>query len=196
MDGLGRKRDATRQRLLEAANGRFLAHGYDGTTTAAIADDAGVTERTFFRYFPTKADVLVANWQEHAAVALRVAFTESKKSNVSDAVRDALILFSGRLESEFGPRIRNVVRLYADRSAFQAIVGMFFNVENHLADAIAKRTDRSTNDFAVRAAANASMGVFRAAVRANVVDPTSPPTSELITVGMRRLRSCFNALTT
>ena len=43
--------------------------------------------------------------------------------------------------------------------------------------------------------ANAAVGVFRAAIRATVVDPSGPPISELITVGMRRLRSCFNALT-
>jgi AcrR family transcriptional regulator len=195
MDAPTRKRDATRQKLLRAANRRFMANGYEGTTAAAIADDAGVTERTFFRYFPTKADALVANWQEHAAAALRVALTESTKPNVRDAVRDALILFSGRLEADFGPRIRNVIHLYADRTAFQAVTGMLFDVENRLADEIARRTARSTNDFAVRTVANASMGVFRAAMRASVVDPTSPPMTELITVGMQRLRGCFNALT-
>jgi AcrR family transcriptional regulator len=194
MDGPSRKRDVTRDKLLVAATRRFLAHGYDGTTAAAIADDAGVTERTFFRYFPTKADVLVANWQIHAGEAIRVGLTESTKASVSDAVRDVLLLFSGRLEAEFGPRIRNVVHLYADRNAFQAIMVTLFDIENRLADEIAKRTDRPTNDFVVRTAANASMGVLRAAMRANVVDPDSPPSSELITIGMRRLRSCFNAL--
>jgi AcrR family transcriptional regulator len=194
MDGPSRKRDATREKLLRAATLRFLANGYDGTTAAAIADDAGVTERTFFRYFPTKADVLVENWKEHAAVAIRIGLTESTKANVLDAVRDVLTLFNGRLEAEFGPKIRNVVRLYNDRNAFQAIMLTLFQIENGLADAIAKRTGRSTNDFAVRTAANASMGVLRAALRANVTDPNSPPTSELITLGMRRLRGCFNAL--
>ena len=194
MDVPTRKRDATRQKLLQAANQRFLAHGYDGTTAAAIADDAGVTERTFFRYFPNKADVLVAMWEEHAATALRVGLIENTKANLRDSVRDVLILFVTRLEVEFGPRIRNVVRLYFDRNAFQAIMGFLFEVENHLADGLARRTGRSTNDFAVRVAANASMGVFRAAMRASVIDPHSPPAAELITVGMRRLRTCFNAL--
>jgi hypothetical protein len=81
-----------------------------------------------------------------------------------------------------------------DRNAFQAIMVTLFNIENRLADAISKRTGRSTNDFAVRTAANASMGVLRAALRANVVDPNSPPTSDLIMLGMRRVRACFNAL--
>ena len=55
------KRDMTRQRLLDAANERFRATGYEHATAAMIAEDAGVTERTFFRYFPTKSAVLIAN---------------------------------------------------------------------------------------------------------------------------------------
>jgi TetR/AcrR family transcriptional regulator, regulator of mycofactocin system len=194
MDVPSRKRDATRQRLLEAATRRFLANGFEGTTAAAIADDAGVTERTFFRYFPTKADVLVANWQEHAAFALRVALTESSKANVYDAVRDALILFSDRLEAEFGARMRNAPHVFADRSAFQATILMLLDIENRVADELAKRTARSPHDFLVRSAAHASVGVMRAAIRAHIVDPDSPPMSEMITDGMRRVRGCFKAL--
>ncbi len=195
MDVPSRKRDATRQRLLEAATRRFQANGFEGTTAAAIADDAGVTERTFFRYFPTKADVLVANWQEHAAFALRVALTENRKANVYDAVRDALILFTDRLEAEYGSRIRNVPYVFGDRSAFQATIAMLLDIENRIGDEIAKRTARTPNDFVVRTAAHASVGVMRAAIRSYIVAPTSPPMSELITDGMRRLRPCFKALT-
>jgi AcrR family transcriptional regulator len=195
MDVPIKKRDATRQRLLEAATRRFLANGFEGTTAAAIADDAGVTERTFFRYFPTKADVLVAHWREHAAFALRVALTESRKANVYDAVRDALILFTDRLEGEYGSRIRNAPHVFGDRSAFQATVAMLLDIENGIADELAKRTARTPNDFVVRTAAHASVGVMRAAIGSYIVDPTSPPMSELITDGMRRVRACFNALT-
>jgi TetR/AcrR family transcriptional regulator, regulator of mycofactocin system len=194
MDGPSRKRDATRQRLLEAATRRFLANGFEGTTAAAIADDAGVTERTFFRYFPTKADILVANWQDHAAFAMRVALTESRKTNLCDAVRDALILFTDRLEAEYGSRIRNAPHVFGDRSAFQATIMMLLDIENRVADEVARRTGRTPNDFEVRAAAHASVGVLRAALRSYIVVSTSRPMSELITDGMRRLRPTFNAL--
>jgi AcrR family transcriptional regulator len=39
----------------------FDERGYDATTAAAIAERAGVTEMTFFRYFPSKDSVLVAD---------------------------------------------------------------------------------------------------------------------------------------
>ncbi len=48
------------QRLLAAAMALFQEHGYDRTTVEAIASRAGLTERTFFRYFKDKREVLFA----------------------------------------------------------------------------------------------------------------------------------------
>ncbi len=47
-----------RIRLQQAAIKLFRERGYDRTTAADIAADAGVTERTFFRHFPDKREVL------------------------------------------------------------------------------------------------------------------------------------------
>ncbi len=47
-----------RTRLQDAALALYRERGYDQTTTAEIAARAGVTERTFFRYFPDKREVL------------------------------------------------------------------------------------------------------------------------------------------
>ena len=47
-----------RRRLQEAALELYGERGYDQTTTAEIAAKAGVTERTFFRHFPDKREVL------------------------------------------------------------------------------------------------------------------------------------------
>ena len=47
-----------RQRLQLATLELFEQHGYDATTTAQIAERAGVTERTFFRHFADKREAL------------------------------------------------------------------------------------------------------------------------------------------
>jgi AcrR family transcriptional regulator len=48
----------TRRALTDAALELFAAHGYDATTTEQITERAGVSPRTFFRYFPTKESVV------------------------------------------------------------------------------------------------------------------------------------------
>ncbi len=53
-----RNREDVRRRLQQAALELYRERGYDQTTTAEIAAKAGVTERTFFRHFPDKREVL------------------------------------------------------------------------------------------------------------------------------------------
>lgn len=48
----------TERALQKAALELFAKNGYDTTTTDEIAEQAGVSPRTFFRYFPTKESVL------------------------------------------------------------------------------------------------------------------------------------------
>ena len=49
---------AARARLRDAALELYLARGYDATTTAQIAERAEVSERTYFRHFADKREVL------------------------------------------------------------------------------------------------------------------------------------------
>ena len=53
-----RSKEDVRRRLQQAALELYRERGYEGTTTAEIAARAGVTERTFFRHFPDKREVL------------------------------------------------------------------------------------------------------------------------------------------
>ena len=55
----GGKRERTLAALVEAGLELFERHGYEATTVAEIARAAGVTEMTFFRYFPAKEHLLL-----------------------------------------------------------------------------------------------------------------------------------------
>jgi AcrR family transcriptional regulator len=57
---MGRWEPDSKGRLQEAALALYLEHGFDQTTAAQIADQAGLTERTFFRHFADKREVLFA----------------------------------------------------------------------------------------------------------------------------------------
>lgn len=60
-----------RERLQAAAIERFSAHGFEGTTVAEIAEAAGLTERTFFRYFTDKREVLFSGQEEFGRLFVR-----------------------------------------------------------------------------------------------------------------------------
>jgi AcrR family transcriptional regulator len=55
---MGRWEPDSRGRLQEAALALYSERGFDQTTAAQIADRAGLTERTFFRHFSDKREVL------------------------------------------------------------------------------------------------------------------------------------------
>src|SRR5690242_5924684 len=59
-----RKRAATQEALHAAALRLFAERGYAATTVTDITDAVDVSERTFFRYFPTKEDVLLHDLRE------------------------------------------------------------------------------------------------------------------------------------
>jgi len=54
--------ERTREALRTAALERFLAHGVEETSAEQIAEDAGVSLRTFYRHFGSKHDLLFADF--------------------------------------------------------------------------------------------------------------------------------------
>lgn len=56
-----RKKQATRDELMDHAAHLFADRGFDAVTTADIAEAADVSQRTFFRHFPSKEAVLYGN---------------------------------------------------------------------------------------------------------------------------------------
>src|ERR1017187_3993855 len=55
---MGRWEPNARGRLMQAAFALYGERGFDNTTVAEIAERAGLTERTFFRHFADKREVL------------------------------------------------------------------------------------------------------------------------------------------
>ncbi|GAB3597336.1 TetR family transcriptional regulator [Microbacterium tumbae] len=60
----------TQERLKRTAIDLFSSRGFDAVTVAEIAEAAGVTERTFFRYFGDKREVLFTDQNAYNALFL------------------------------------------------------------------------------------------------------------------------------
>jgi AcrR family transcriptional regulator len=106
-----------RERLVIAAVDLFTEQGYDATTVAQIAERAGVTRSTLFRYFPDKREILVAG-QETLSLLLAEGITAAPEGATPlEAVAAGLEQVSeamGALNREIGPRIRAAVEANAE----------------------------------------------------------------------------------
>lgn len=65
-----RSDEETRTLIIGAASGVFLAHGFGGTSMEAVAQAAGVSKKTIYRFMSTKEELLAAV-VEHRSDALR-----------------------------------------------------------------------------------------------------------------------------
>lgn len=95
-----RKRRETLRRIAETGLKLFLTNGYEATTLEAIAEAAGISRRTFFYYFKSKEEILLA-WQGGLIDAIRTALLEqSTKQPPLDAVKNALLKLATRYQSD------------------------------------------------------------------------------------------------
>lgn len=104
----------------------FTAHGFDETTVEQISRRAGVSSRTFFRYFESKASVL---WHEfdHEVEALRAAFAEvSDGIPMMEAIRQVVVGVN-RYRAEDVPELRMRMNLIGSVSALHASAALHYD---------------------------------------------------------------------
>lgn len=96
---MGRRGAETRRRLQAAALELYAEQGFAATTVASVAAKAGLTERTFFRYFPDKREVLFADDQELDEALLATVRDAPDHTDAWDVARRALGTMADNLES-------------------------------------------------------------------------------------------------
>lgn len=100
-----------KERLQLAALALFLARGFEQTTVQDIAQEAGLTERTFFRHFADKREVLFQGQQQYLAEFVRGIREAPGGTPPFELIRLALAGASGFFDDERRPwsRQRQVV---------------------------------------------------------------------------------------
>ncbi len=88
--------------MQDAALELFGERGYTRTTAAEVAERAGLTERTFFRHFPDKREVLFANDELRDRLAAAVAAAPEGTAPVeaiTAGLNAAAVVLQGRREA-------------------------------------------------------------------------------------------------
>ena len=135
-----RKRDLVREAIARAAWELFAAEGYEASTVAAIARAAGVSRRTFFRYFSSKEDVVVGTSDALAEDLLAALAARPRGEPPLAAIQEALTTVVAARLAE--PReARAIVRLLREsRTLRRAMLERHARMEERLAALLARMT--------------------------------------------------------
>lgn len=141
----------------------FAERGFDETTVDDIAAAAGVSRRTFFRYFDSKVAVL---WQDfdNEVVALRAALDATPADvPVMDAIRRAVVRVN-RSRADDLPELRVRMSLLTAVPALHASAAVHYDAwERVVADFVARRVGQPADALHPLAVGMATLAACRAA---------------------------------
>ena len=92
------RRRSTHEALREAALKSFARKGFTNVTVTELAREAGVTERTFFRHFPTKEAVLFQDYESQLEWLAEALAQRPESESLFDAVLASVAAFPHDLE--------------------------------------------------------------------------------------------------
>lgn len=164
----------------------FVERGYDQTTVAEIARRAGLTERTFFRHFTDKREVLFAGSHELRAVLVTAVADAPPSASPIEAVTAGL----GAVGEMFRDR-------WAGSRQRQGLIATHAELQEReliklaaLSAAVAEALrERGVAEPAASLAAEAGIGVFRIAFDRWVAGPQERGLSELLRESLDALRA-------
>jgi len=159
-----RKKARTRAAIREHALRLFREQGYDATTVEQIAAAAEVSPSTFFRYFPTKEDVVLRDSLDERLFEAfeRQPPSLSPLAALRAAIREGIATLSPAEWEEF--RETSALGMAIPEVRARMLDEMTRTIDE-MAEALAKRTGRTPDELAVRVAVGAVIGVIMAIMR-------------------------------
>lgn len=165
-----RRHAQTSERIRSAAVRLFRDNGYEGTSVADIADAADISERTLFRYFRAKEDILFGKPESLIPMAQQVVTDLDRGLSDWEALQIALRSYGASMqarEREVRPAvdlIHTVPELHARRTLMQE------RWAEAIAAALAQRRGQDEAGFDDLALAGAGFAIYGAAVRRWLTD--------------------------
>jgi AcrR family transcriptional regulator len=154
-----RKKARTRASIREHALRLFREQGYQATTVEQIAAAAEVSPSTFFRYFPTKEDVVLQDDMDTRMIGAleRQPAGLSPLSAVRAAVREVWASYSTADVEVISQTTALTMTVPEIRAR---ALDEFARTINVIGEAVAKRARRPSDDLEVRVMAGAIVGVI------------------------------------
>ncbi len=184
---MGRWEPNAEQRFLVAAIELFKEVGFEGTTVAAIAQRAGLTARTFFRYFTDKREVLFKGSEQLQQTMVDALAQAPADASAIDAVAAALATAGEFFTAERRPyaRVRHAV-IAANPELHERELIKLATLSGALADALRLRGVQEPDASLV---AEAGIAVFRVAFGQWIADAEERAYGEIVSEALVRLRT-------
>ncbi len=165
-----RKKARTRATIQACALRLFREQGYDATTIEQIIEAADVSETTFFRYFPTKEDVVFDD--DYDPVLLRALQEQPAQLALAPALRAAFATaFAGMTAQQRAEQRERIALTLTVPRLRAAMLDRISHAMQLLARTMAERAGRHPDDFTVRTVAGAVVGAAMAVSAAITDDP-------------------------
>jgi AcrR family transcriptional regulator len=171
-----RKKQRTREAIVDAALRLFEERGFDHTTIADIAEAADIAPRTFFGYFPSKEDVVFANFPTLLDGLTARLRDRSEAETALDALRAWIVSLLDEMDpADARERCRKQVIGESEALAAhnRALMGQ---IEDLLAENIARDLGDQPDDIRPRMIASAVIGALGALDVKGVEESEGAPT--------------------
>jgi AcrR family transcriptional regulator len=182
---MGRWEPDARGRLAKAAMALYAEQGFEQTTVAEIAARAGLTERTFFRHFADKREVLFYGMEMLRDLLARAVADAPASATAMDAVGAAFEAASSMLqENPERVRLRDAI-VSANAELRERELIKLAAVSAAVAGAL---RDRGISEPAASLAAETGAAVFKVAFARWVSEPGQPDLPGIFRESMAELR--------
>jgi AcrR family transcriptional regulator len=183
---MGRWEPNSRGRLAQAALELYGERGFEQTTVAEIAKRAGLTERTFFRHFADKREVLFAGSASLEALFVSTVSGAPESAAPIDAVAKALEVVAGAFQEHraFARQRQKAITANAELRERELI--KLASLSAALADALRLR---GVAEPAASLTAEAGVAVFRIAFERWVDEKNERDLGQLIQESLDELKA-------